>query len=154
MRIRYLTFFISFFVLLNMLFLGTCFAVQEESAQENIKYILETSPEIEDFIPELVVERDEKGNIEAIKYETDGVLTDINDLDEDTLSSLRSRVGSENARIQTERIQNQLAAVRAVQNIPRLPAVNTPPSVPQIPDIPAVPPKVPVPPRLPNTSRR
>ena len=122
---------------------------------DRIKYSLEAMPEIMNFIPDLSITKKEDGEVESIQYKQDGVSKDLKDLDKDTLRKLYGRVNSERVRIQTERIQRQLDAIRASQNIPKPPTTYTPPTPPRIPTLPPSPPKVPnIPKPPPNTSRR
>ena len=126
----------------------------EESSKEDIaqriKGMLEAVPEAANFIPELKLSLDKDKNIVAIKYKIDGIFKDITEIDKETLIKIHGRISNERVRIQTERIQRQLNAARAAQNVPRPPQVYTPPPAPpRVPTPPPTPPKVPTPPPAP-----
>ena len=109
--------------------------LSKEELIGRIEYLVEITPQIKDFIPEL----------KSI---------DLKTLSKEDLAKLYSRVNNERARIQTERIQRQLDAVRASQNIPRPPVVHAPPPVPKAPTPPPAPPKIPPPPTPMQPGRR
>ncbi|MFH1594376.1 MAG: hypothetical protein ABID09_06740 [Candidatus Omnitrophota bacterium] len=139
---------------------GSPFAdITAEELIDRIKNILEVSPEVADFVPELKIIKGPKGEISEIQYDKDGVVKPIEELSKETLIRLHSRMNNERTRLQTDRIQRQLNAARAVQNIakpqvpvmpPRIPKVYVPPrSLPKIPKPPPAPPKIPAPPPRP-----
>ncbi|UCD55071.1 MAG: hypothetical protein JSV93_06070 [Candidatus Omnitrophota bacterium] len=108
----------------------------EEEILRRIKYMLETSPEIADFIPELK-------NM------------DLEELDKENLIKIHNRINIERIRIQTEKMQRQLEATRASERIRKLPQDYTAPAVPQTPRPRSSPPEVPTPPASPpRPSRR
>lgn len=128
--------------------------LSEEELRERIRRLLEISPEIADFIPELKLSRDEEGNIIKVEYEKRGTLKNIEELDKETLIRIHNRVNNERVRIQTERIQQQLQAAQAAQKIPTPPPVHTPPVPPKTHTPPPSPPKVPTPPPSPPAQHR
>lgn len=130
--------------------------MKEEEIIERIKHMLEISPEALDFIPDLKVVMDKEGYVVSIKYKVSGIFEDINDLDKETLIKIHNRVNNERVRIQTERIQRQLQAITAAQNIPKPPPqVYIPKQPPRPPQQPPTPPKIPTPPpQPPQTGRR
>lgn len=124
---------------------------QEEIAQR-IKYMLEAVPESAQFIPELKITHDDEGSILDVAYNVDGIFENIEKLDKDVLIRIHNRINNERVRIQNERIQRQLQAQRAGQNIPKPPPpAYIPPSVPKPP---SAPPKIPSPPAPPAPPRR
>ena len=124
--------------------------ISEKELRERIKRVLEISPDAADFIPELKITTDKDGNVTEIKYNISGVFTSIETLDKKTLIKMYNRINIERTRIQTERIQRQLEAVRASQNVQRPPKVYTPPAVPRPHRPPPQPPKVPPAPPTPR----
>ncbi|MCQ9207464.1 MAG: hypothetical protein NG740_06275, partial [Omnitrophica bacterium] len=120
---------------------------------ERIEYMLETTPEAANSIPELELSLGEDGNVAKIKYNVDGIFKDIKLLDKDTLGRIHARVANERTKIQSERIQNQLEAARAAQNVPVPPrAYRAPAALPKIPALPPQLPKVPaIPSRVPGS---
>ncbi len=108
----------------------------KEEILRRIKYMLETSPEIADFIPEL---KD----------------IDLEKLDKENLIKIHNRINIERIRIQTERIERQLEAARASERIPKPPQDYTAPAMPKTPRLPQSPPEIPAPPSSsPQPSRR
>ena len=95
-------------------------ALSKEELIERIRYMLEVMPEIEDLLPGI------KGK-------------DLQKMDKDTLIALHNRINNERVRIQTERIQRQLEAVRASQHRPP----QAPPTLPKVPQLPPAPPPQP-----------
>lgn len=96
----------------------------EKEILKRIKYMLETSPEIMDFIPELKE-------------------LDLETLDKGSLIKIHNRINIERIRIQTDRIQKQLEVIRASESIPKPPQEYTAPLIPKTPAPPQSPPKVP-----------
>ena len=123
--------------------------LSKEEITERIRHMLEVTPEAVGFIQRLKVASDENGNVKSIEYETGGVYKNIDTLDKKTLIKIHNRINNERTRIQTERIQRQLQAARAGQNIPKQHQVHIPPSIPKPPAPPPAPPKVPTPPPAP-----
>ena len=99
----------------------------KEEILRRIKYMLETSPEIADFIPEL---KD----------------IDLEKLDKENLMKIHNRINIERIRIQTERMERQLETIRASERIPKPPQDYTAPAMPKTPRPPSSPPEVPAPP--------
>ncbi|MGB2705720.1 MAG: hypothetical protein WBC74_02550 [Candidatus Omnitrophota bacterium] len=128
--------------------------ITKDEICERIKHMLEISPEAADFIPKLKIATDKEGNITEIKYNIDGIFKDIKELDKETLIKIHNRINIERTRIQTERIQRQMEAIRASQNVQRPPRVYTPPAVPKPHTPPPQPPKVPSPPPTPPAPQR
>lgn len=131
----------------------------KEEVVERIKYMVEITPEVKDFIPELKIERDKDDRVVNVKYSIDGVPTDLNDIDKETLMKIHGRIASERTRMQTERIQKQLQSLaqtqRAIQQVNQIPKTYVaPPRVPIPPKAPASPPKVYVPPPAPSAPPR
>jgi len=124
-------------------------SITEEEICERIKYMIEVSPEASSLIPELKVTLDKNRNATKITYNVDGIAKDLKELDKETLIKIHNRVNNERARIQSERIQKQLEAMRASQRIP-----SPPPAPPKIPRLPQQPPTVPKPPPQPPTIPR
>jgi len=126
----------------------------ETELLEEIKYELDNFPEIIDRIPELKVTTTEDHVITKVEFEINGVLKDIQDLSKEELVDIFRRVSNEGARVQVERIQEQLEAVRAaqqsIQSIPKTPHQHLPPQVPQAPETYAPPQLPPSPPKLPE----
>lgn len=104
--------------------------LSKEEILRRIKYMLETSPEIADFIPEL---KD----------------IDLEKLDKENLIKIHNRINIERIRIQTERIERQLEATRASERIPKPPQDYTAPAMPQTPRPAPSPPEIPTPPASP-----
>ena len=121
----------------------------KEEIIKRIRFMLEINPEVANFIPELKSTRDDKNNIAIVEYKVDGVFQDIIVLDKETLIRIHNRIASERARIQAERIQKQLEAIRATQNIHK-----EPPALPKVPAAPPAPPKIPKPPPPPPAPHR
>ena len=117
-------------------------SMTEEGIRERIKRMVQVSPEAVNFIPELKVTFDKDGEVLNITYKVDGVAKDLEGLDKGTLIKLHNRINIERVRIQTERIQRQLNAARASQQVPR-----PPPAPPKIPKPPQAPPTIPKPPQ-------
>lgn len=129
-------------------------SISKKELKERIKTILEFTPEINDFIPELKILRGAEGDITGIDYKIDGFFRSIEKLDKEALLKVYGRISNEMTRIQSERIQRQLEAMRASQNIPKPPQVSIPPSAPKAPTLPPALPQIPklppVPPRQPR----
>ncbi|MBL7158388.1 MAG: hypothetical protein ISS91_02650 [Candidatus Omnitrophica bacterium] len=124
--------------------------LSEEELRGRIRDMIIAYPEAASFIPGLKIAYDKEGAIEHIELETAGERKSLNDMDKEALLSVHKRVARERTRLQMERIQRQLNAVRAVQNIPK-----PPPQPPKLPTLPPQPPKIPTPPpRPPSPTRR
>ena len=120
----------------------------EEEIRERVRNMVQGSPEVVNFIPELKVAFDKDGQIVKITYEVEGVTKDVKELDKDTLIKLHNRINIERVRIQTERIQRQLDQARAAQRAQQIP--KPPPVPPRVPaPAPPQPPKIHRPPPAP-----
>lgn len=80
----------------------------KEEMIERIKNMLGLGQELLGFLPELKVSYDEEGNITEVLYNKEGVWIDLDQLDEESLRKLHTRVSSERARIINERTMRQL----------------------------------------------
>lgn len=119
--------------------------LSERELVEEIKDMLEMTPEIEDYVSELKVKTDRKGNIVRVEYKITGVFRDITGLDKRALLRIHNRINSERIRIQTERIRGQLGG-RGPASIPSPPKTYAPHPVVQIPRAPTAAHRAPAPP--------
>ena len=124
--------------------------LSKEEIAERIKQMLEISPEITSFVPELKVIWDGEGNTTSIEYKAEGTLKELGLVDKETLIKIHNRVSNERARIQAERIQKQLEQVTRASQAAKPPHVYMPPTAPKVPVPPPQPPKPsPSPPKIP-----
>ncbi|MBN1353283.1 MAG: hypothetical protein JW994_01255 [Candidatus Omnitrophica bacterium] len=130
--------------------------LKSEDIIDSIKRMLEGSPDILNVIPELEVSYDKDKKVLSVRYAVEDIFTNVEELDKKTLLNIRNRINNEHVRLQTERIQHQMEAVRrSIQNIPRPPQIYvpprvvTPPAVPKTQAVPPAAPRIPQPPPQP-----
>lgn len=122
--------------------------MSKEELVAEIKDELDREDEIPSYIPGLGMQRAADGTPQY-SFAQGGSVKALEDLDQDLLRNLLTRVRQTATKINTDRIQKQLETIRQAQRLQTMRPPEPPPRPPQVPQTPSVPRQPPQPPPQP-----